>query len=56
LHPEQHSCYSVKDGIIYMKNSIGGMVIAIPGALFKGRRVTEIAIDQAHYIVGHRAA
>jgi hypothetical protein len=56
LHPEQHPRYSVKDGIVYTVNPVGDTVVAIPGALFKGRRVTEVAIDQAHRIVGHKAA
>ena len=56
LHPEQHPRYTVKNGIVYCKNAIGNTVVAIPGALSKGRRVTEIAIDQAHRIVGHKAA
>ena len=56
LYPEQHHCYSVKAGIIYTINTVGNMVVAIPGALSKGRRITEIAIDQAHRIVGHKAA
>src|SRR5260221_5301076 len=55
-HPEQHPKYAVRDGILYTKNAIGNEVIAVPGALFEGRRVTEIAIDQAHRTVGHKAA
>jgi hypothetical protein len=34
----------------------GDLVVLILGSLSKGRRVTEIAIDQAHRIVGHKAA
>src|SRR5258706_5165324 len=56
LHPEQHPRFTVKNGIIYTENAIGNMVVAVLGALSKGRRVTEIAIDQAHRIVGHKAA
>ena len=39
-----------------MTNAIRNTVVTVPGALSKGRRVTEIAIDQAHRIVGHKAA
>ena len=39
-----------------MENAVGNTVVVVPGALSKGRRVTEIAIDQAHRIVGHKAA
>jgi len=56
LHPEQHPRFTVKNGIIYTNNAIGETVVAVPGALSKGRRVAEIAIDQAHRIVGHKAA
>ena len=56
LHLEQHPHYSVKSGIIYTTNAVGNMVVAILGALSKGRRITEIAIDQAHRIIGHKAA
>jgi len=56
LHPEQHPHFTVKNNIIYCKNTIGNTVVAVPGALSKGRRVTEIVIDQAHCIVGHKAA
>jgi hypothetical protein len=56
LHPEQHPQYTVNDGLIYTTNAVGDSVVAIPEALSKGRRITEIAIDQAHRIVGHKAA
>src|SRR5258706_6031026 len=56
LHPEEHPRFTVKNGIIYTENAIGNTVVAVPGALSKGRRVTKIAIDQAHRIVGHKAA
>ena len=56
LHPEQHPRYSIKNGIIYCTNVLGKSVVAVPETLSKGRRVTEIAIDQAHRIVGHKAA
>jgi hypothetical protein len=56
LHPEQHPRFTVKNKIIYCTNAIGNTVVAVPGALSKGRRVTEIAIDQAHRTVGHKAA
>ncbi len=46
----------MKNSIIYINNAIGNTVVTVPEALSKGRRVTEIAIDQAHHIVGHKAA
>jgi len=36
-------------------NAVGNAVITILGTLSKGRRVTEIAIDQAHRVIGHKA-
>ena len=47
LHLEQHPRYTVKSSIVYCTNAIGDTVVAVPGALSKGRRVTEIAIDPA---------
>ena len=52
----QHPQYSLQDGVLYFMNAMGNPVIAILGALSKGRRVTEIVIDQAHHIIGHKAA
>ena len=56
LHPEQCPRYTVKNGAIYCTNAIGNIVVAIPGALSKGRRVNYIAIDQDHGIIGHKDA
>ncbi len=56
LHLEQHPWFTVKNSIIYMENAVRNTVIMVPGALSKGRRVTEIAIDQAHCIISHKAA
>jgi transposase InsO family protein len=53
---QQHPRYALKDGLLYFTNAVGSSVVAIPGSLSKGRRVTEIVIDQAHQIVGHKAA
>src|SRR5258706_12639190 len=55
LHPEHHPRFTIKNNLIYIKNTVGNVVIAVPEALSKGRRVTEIVIDQAHRIVGHTA-
>ena len=53
---EHHPWYSMKNGVLYFMNAVGNLVIAVPGSLSKGRRVTKIAIDQAHHIVSHKAA
>ena len=52
----QHPCYATRNGVLYFTNAVGDPVITIPGTLSKGRRVTEIVVDQAHRIVGHKAA
>jgi transposase InsO family protein len=51
-----HPKYSLQDRVLYFMNAVGNPVVAVPGSLSKGRRVTEIAIDQAHRIIGHKAA
>jgi hypothetical protein len=56
LHSEQYPRFTVIHSIIYTNNTIGNMVVAVPGALSKGRRVTRIVIDQVYRIVGHKAA
>jgi hypothetical protein len=53
---EQHPRYALRNGVLYFMNAVGDLVVVILGSLSKGRRVTEIAIDQAHRIVGHKAA
>lgn len=53
---EHYPQYSIRNGVLYFTNAVGNPVIAILGSLSKGRRVTEIAIDQAHRIIGHKAA
>src|SRR5258706_480262 len=56
LHPEHHPRFTIKNNLIYIKNTVGNAVVVVPEALSKGRRVTEIAIDQAHRIISHKAA
>jgi hypothetical protein len=51
-----HPKYSLQDRVLYFMNAVGNLVITVPGSLSKGRRVTKVAIDQAHHIVGHKAA
>jgi hypothetical protein len=55
-NPEHHDTFSIKKGIVYARNPAGKAVICVPGVLFKGRRVTEIAIDQAHRVLGHKSS
>lgn len=52
--PDDHPRFKIdQHGLIRTQNAIGDAVICIPNALFKGRRVTEIIIDNAHRTIGH---
>ena len=52
--PKEHPRFGVRDNLIWTKNPYRCDVICIPReAFFKGRRVIEIIIDQAHQVVGH---
>lgn len=52
---EHYPQYSLRNGVLYFTNAVGNPVVAILGSLSKGRRVTKIAIDQAHQIISHKA-
>jgi hypothetical protein len=54
-NPSHFEKFEVLSGKIYTKNAIDEKVLCIPSSLLKGRRVTEIAIDQAHRVLGHKA-
>ncbi|KAE8237293.1 hypothetical protein A4X13_0g8842 [Tilletia indica] len=55
--PKDHTpTYTVSDGFLWFTNKDSGedtYSVCIPGVLFKGRRVTELLIDNAHKTVGH---
>jgi hypothetical protein len=48
--PERYRNFSVNDGLIITENAQGHQVTCIPLGIFKGRRLTEIIVDQAHRI------
>ena len=52
----EHPYFTLEDGFLYVKNSMNERVVCVPRSLFEGRRITEIAIDQAHRIIGHKAS
>jgi hypothetical protein len=54
--PERYRNFSVNDGLIVTENAQGHQVTCIPLGIFKGRRLTEIIVDQAHRILGHLGA
>jgi hypothetical protein len=51
--PERYRNFSVHDGLIVTENAQGHKVTCIPLGIFKGRRLTEIIVNQAHRILGH---
>jgi hypothetical protein len=52
-HPEDHKSFEVKDGLIYYLPKSEIRTLCIPHSEFRGRKVTELVIDQVHRIVGH---
>jgi hypothetical protein len=51
--PEDHPNFELKDGMIWMKNQGGDMVVCVPLAPSKDSTLHGRIIDQAHSIVGH---
>jgi hypothetical protein len=54
--PTRYSKFSESDGLIVTENAQGQQVTCIPLGIFKGRRLTEIIVDQAHRLLGHLGA
>jgi len=52
-HPEDHNSFEVTDGLIFRKVDAETKTLCIPKSLYKGRRLAELVVDQAHRIVGH---
>ena len=52
-NPDDHKLFNVADGLIYYSPNAEIRTLCIPRAEFRGRRVTELVIDQTHRIVGH---
>jgi hypothetical protein len=52
-HPKDHKSFEVKDGLIYYSPNSEIRTLCIPHSEFRGRKVTELVIDQVHRIVGH---
>jgi hypothetical protein len=51
--PSDHPDFEVKNGMIWMKNRGGDMVVCVPSAPSKDSTLHGHIIDQAHSIVGH---
>jgi hypothetical protein len=52
-HPEDHKSFEVKNGLIYYSPNSEIRMLCILHSKFRGRKVTELVIDQVHRIVGH---
>ena len=55
-HPKDHKSFEITNGVIYHKTNADNKVICIPESNIRGRRLTELVINQAHRIVGHLGA
>jgi hypothetical protein len=51
--PKDHPSFTVADKLIHRKNNSGNRVLCIPDCNVRGRKLTELVIDQAHRVVGH---
>src|SRR5271170_5188581 len=51
--PGHHSTFKVEGGLIYYSPNQETHTLCIPRAEFRGRRITELVIDQIHRTVGH---
>ena len=52
-NPKDHKSFSVEKGTIYHTTDSETRVLCIPHSEFRGRKVTELVIDQVHRTVGH---
>ena len=52
-HPKDHKSFEVKNGLIYHSANSETRRLCIPHSEFRGRKITELVIDQVHRTVGH---
>ena len=52
-HPDNHKIFEVDNNLIYYSPNSETRALCIPHSEFRGRRVTELVLDQVHRIVGH---
>ena len=52
-NPKDHKSFSVEKGTIYHTTDSETRVLCIPHFEFRGRKVTELVIDQVHCTVRH---
>ena len=48
-----HKNFKITDGLLYTHNRAGDSVLCIPSVIQGKRRLTEVAIAQAHEVLGH---
>jgi hypothetical protein len=51
--PAQHANYWLNGQKLYTTSREGSSVLCVPDALWRGRRIPEIIIDNAHSVLGH---
>ncbi|VDB94410.1 unnamed protein product [Peniophora sp. CBMAI 1063] len=51
--PGEYSAFRLQNRLLYTRNRSNEEVLCIPQSLHRGRRLTEIAMDQAHTTIGH---
>ena len=52
-HPKDHKSFKVSNGLIHYATNPETRKLCIPHSEFRGRRITELVIDQVHRTVGH---
>jgi phage pi2 protein 07 len=52
-HPKDHKSFEVRNGLIHYSADAETRRLCIPRSEFRGRRLTELVIDQVHQTVGH---
>ena len=52
-HPEHHKNFEVDNDLIYYLPNSEIRALCIPHSKFRGRRITELVLDQVHRTVGH---
>lgn len=51
--PTANQAFEVKDGLVWMKNNRGDLVLCIPQGVHNSRSLQEVVLEQAHRTLGH---
>ena len=52
-HPGGHKSFEVNDGIVHYTPNPDKRALCIPHSKFRGRKLTELVLDQVHRVIGH---